>query len=174
MPNEYKNRHNRVGQYLHWKICKHFSIGTQGNWYEHHPEPVTEGKDTVVLWDFPIHTDRTIQANRPDIVIKDKTNNTCLFIDMSIPSDRNVSAKVFEKLSKYKDLEIEVEKMWHLKTKSLPVVGALGLIKKDTDKFLEQIPGNPRLEKVQKIVLNSTAHIIRRALSIRNVFMFVN
>ena len=109
MPNEYKNRHNRLGQYLHWKICKHFSIGTQGNWYEHHPEPVTEGKDTVVLWDFPIHTDRTIQANRPDIVIKDKTNNTCLFIDMSIPSDRNVSAKVFEKLSKYKVLEIEVE-----------------------------------------------------------------
>ena len=166
-PNEYKNRHDRVGQYLHWKICKHFSIGTQGNWYEHHPAPVTEGKDTTVLWDFPIHTDRTIQANRPDIIIKDKTNNTCLFIDMSVPSDRNVSAKVFEKLSKYKDLEIEVEKMWHLKTKTLPVViGALGLIKKDTDKFLEQIPGKPRLEEVQKIVLNSTAHILRRALSI--------
>ena len=86
---------------------------------------------------------------------------------MSIPSDRNVSAKVFEKLSKYKDLEIEVEKMWHLKTKTLPVViGALGLIKKDTDKFLEQIPGNLRLEEVQKIVLNSTAYILRRALSI--------
>ena len=86
---------------------------------------------------------------------------------MNIPSDRNVSAKVFEKLSKYKDLEIEVEKMWHLKTNTLPVViGALGLIKKDTDKFLEQIPRNPRLEEVQKIVLNSTAHILRRALLI--------
>ena len=70
-------------------------------------------------------------------------------------------------LSKYKDLEIEMEKVWHLKTKTLPVViGALGLIKKDTDKFLEQIPGNPRLEEVQKIVLNSTEHILRRALSI--------
>ena len=137
------------------------------NWYEHHPAPVAEGKDAIVLWDFPIHTDRTIQANRPDIVIKDKANNTCLFVNMSIPSDKNVSAKVFENLSKYKDLEIEVEKMWHLKTKTLPVViGALSLIKKDTDKFLEQIPGNPRLEEVQKIVLNSTAHILRRVLSI--------
>ena len=38
--------------------------------------------------------------------------------------------------------------------------------KKNTDKFLGQIPGNPRLEEVQKIVLNSTAHILRRALSI--------
>ena len=120
-PNEYKNRHDRVGLYLHWKICKHFSIGTQGNWYEHHPAPVTKVKDAIVLWDFPIHTDRTIQANRPDIVIKDKANNTCLFIDMSNPSDRNVSAKVFEKPSKYKDLEIEVEKMWHLKPKTLRV-----------------------------------------------------
>ena len=51
-------------------------------------------------------------ANRPDIVIKDKTNNTCMIIDMSILSDRNISAKVFEKLSKYKHLEIEVKKMW--------------------------------------------------------------
>ena len=114
-PNEYKNRHDRVGQYLHWKICRHYSISTPSNWYEHHPDPVTEGKDVSILWDFPIHTDRTIQANRPDIVIKDKRNNTCLLIDMSVPSDNNVAAKVFEKLSKYKDLEIEVEKMWHLK-----------------------------------------------------------
>ena len=86
---------------------------------------------------------------------------------MSIPSDRNVLTKVFEKISKYKDLEIEVEKMWHLKTTPLPVViGALGHIKKGTDKFLEQILGNPKLEEVQKIVLNSTAHVLRRALSI--------
>lgn len=165
-PGEYKNRHDRVGQYLHWKICRHFSINTKDNWYEHHPEPVTEGQDVTILWDFPIHTDRTIQANRPDIVVKDKKNNNCLLIDMSVPSDRNVSAKVFEKLAKYKDLEIEVEKMWHLKTKTIPVVvGALGLIKKGTNQFLEKIPGNPSLYEVQKIVLNSTAHLLRRALS---------
>ena len=30
---------------------------------------------------------------------------------MSVPTGKNVSAKVFEKLSKYKDLEIEIEKM---------------------------------------------------------------
>ena len=86
---------------------------------------------------------------------------------MSVPSDRNISAKVFEKLSKYKDLEVEVQKMWHLKTKTLPVVvGALGLIKKGTQDFLDQIPGKPSLQEVQKIVLNSTAHILRRTLSI--------
>ena len=167
-PGEYTNRHNRVGQYLHWKICQHFNIETKTpNWYEHHPDPVTEGDKCTILWDFPIHTDRTIQANRPDIVVKDKQNNTCLLIDMSIPSDRNVSAKVFEKLSKYKDLEIEIQKMWHLKTTTVPVVvGALGIIKKGTQQFLDKIPGNPSLSEIQKIVLNSTAHILRRTLSI--------
>jgi len=166
-PNEYKNRHDRVGQYLHWKIFRHYSISTPSNWYEHHPDPVTEGKDVSILWDFPIHTDRTIQASRPDIAIKDKRNNTCLLIDMSVPSDNNVAAKEFEKLSKYKDLEIEVGKMWHLKTTTIPVVvGALGLIKKGTNVFIEKILGSPSLQAVQKIVLNSTAHVLRRALSL--------
>ena len=76
------------------------------NWYEHHPDLVTEGEDVSILWDFPIHTDRTIQANRPHIVIKDKMSNCCLLVDMSVPSDNSVAANVFEKLSKYKDLEI--------------------------------------------------------------------
>ena len=166
-PNVYKNRHDRVGQYLHWKILNHFSIETNSNWYEHHPEPVTEGKNVTILWDFPVHTDRMIQANRPDIVVKDKRNSTCLLIDMSVPTDKTVSAKVFEKLSKYKDLEIEIEKMWQLKTTTIPVVvGALGLIKKGTIDYLKKIPGEPSLSEIQKIVLNSTAHILRRALSI--------
>ena len=41
---------------------------------------------------------------------------------MSVPSDTNVSLKIFEKLSKYKDLEIEATKMWHLKTTTPPLV----------------------------------------------------
>eukprot|EP00795_Rhopilema_esculentum_P016353 gene16353-biopygen5591 len=109
-PNEYKYRHDRIGQYLHWKILNHFSLETKSNWYEHHPKPVTEGKNVTILWDFSVQTDRTIQANRPDIIVKDKTKNNCLLIDMSVPSDKNVSAKVFEKLSKYKDLELKLER----------------------------------------------------------------
>ena len=61
---------------------------------------------------MPIQTDREIKANRPDIVIKDKQEKSCLLIDMSIPTEKNTSVKVTEKLSKYKDLEIEIERMW--------------------------------------------------------------
>ena len=37
--NEYKNRHNRVGQYIHWKICNHYDTETPGKLYEHRPLP---------------------------------------------------------------------------------------------------------------------------------------
>ena len=120
-----------------------------------------------ILWDFPVHTDRTIQANRPDIIIKDRKNKVCVLIDMSVPTDKNISVKVFDKLSKYKDLEIEIQKMWNLKTITVPVVvGSLGMIKKDTQAFINKIPGKHNLQEIQKIVLTSTAHILRKVLSI--------
>ena len=87
-------------------------------------------------------------------------------IDVKIPTDKNVSVAEFEKLSKYKDLEIEVEKLWHMKTVTIPVViGALGMIKKGTDKHLEKIPGSPNLDEMQKKALTGTAHILRKTLS---------
>ena len=76
----------------------------------------------TILWDFPIRSHRTIQANRPDIVIKHKQNKTCQLIDISVASDSNISAKEFEKLSKCKDLEIEIAKMWEMKTKTIPLL----------------------------------------------------
>ena len=108
-PNEYKARHDRVGQYLHWKICKSYKIETCEHRYEHKPQLVVEGDNVTLFWDFPIRTDRTIQTNSPDIIVKDFKEKTCLLIDMNIPTDQNISAKEFDKLSKYKDLAIEIQ-----------------------------------------------------------------
>ena len=86
---------------------------------------------------------------------------------MSVPSDSNISAKGFENVSKYKDLENEIAKMSKMKTKTIPViVGALDMIKKGTQKYVNEIPGNLSLVEIQKIVLISTAHIPRRTLSL--------
>ena len=47
-------------------------------------------------------------------------------IDVTVPGDKNVSLKEFQKLPKYKDLEIEFTKMLKLKIKTIPaVIGAL-------------------------------------------------
>ena len=46
---------------------------------------------------------------------------------LAVPSDRNTSVKVDEKLSKDKDLEIEIGRMWKMETETIPVViSALG------------------------------------------------
>ena len=86
---------------------------------------------------------------------------------MSVPSNSNISAKESEKLSKYKDLEIDIAKMQKMKTKTIPVIVlVLGIIKKGTQKYVNEIPGNLSLAEIQKIVLNSKAHILRRSLSL--------
>ena len=151
--NEYTNRYNRVGQYRHWKIRNHDDIEIPNKWYKYNPLPVVDIPKMTILRDFPIRTDRTIQANRTDILIKHKQNKTSQLRDMSVPSDGNISAKESERLRRHKDLEIEIAKMWKMKTKVLPViVGALGIIKKGMQKYVNEIPGNLSLAEIQKLV----------------------
>ena len=110
--------------------------------------------------------DHEIPTNRPDIIVKDCKKKTFLLIDMTVPSDRNLSLNEYEKISKYKDLEIEIQKMWHLKAIVIPVVvGALGMIKKKTEDHIKPIPGDPCLQESQKIALNGKAHLLQRVLS---------
>ena len=88
-------------------------------------------------------------------------------IDVTVPADKNSSLKEFQKLSKYTYLETEVTKMRKPNTKTIPVVtGALGIIKKGTENFIYEISGKPLLQEMQKIVLTSTAHMLRKVLSI--------
>ena len=57
--------------------------------------------------------------------------------------------------------------MWKLKTKIIPeVIRALGMIKKGTQNVINQIPGTPSLQEMQKIVFTSTTHILLKVLSI--------
>ena len=165
-PKEYKERHEKMGQYIHWIACQHYNAQHAEHWYEHHLEPVTEGNDATILWDFTIHTDRSVKANRPDITVKDHKEKTCLLIDMTVPSDRNISLKEYKKVTKYGSLEIEIQKMWNLKATMIPVVTApFGMIKKKTEDYIKQIPGKPCLKELQKIVLNGTAHSLPCVLS---------
>ena len=163
---EFMQRHDKAASYIHWKISKAFSLPVADKWYNHSPETVVSNDQVTLIWDMQVHTDKEIKANKPDIIIKDHINSTCQLIDMTIPSDRNVSIKEVEKFSKYKDLEIEIGKMWKMKVTTIPVViGALGAIKKGMKSNIDKIPGKIYLEELQKITLLGTAHILRKVLS---------
>ena len=84
-------------------------------------------------------------------------------------TEKNTSVKVTERLSKYKDLEIKVERTWGIKATTiiLVVIGVMVLIKKGLGKYVQHITGNIKMHELQKITLLGTSHILRKALSIK-------
>lgn len=48
---------------------EHYRTGIHAYPYGHHPEPLVESKINTILWDFADIIGRTIQIDRPDIVI---------------------------------------------------------------------------------------------------------
>ena len=70
---------------------------------------------------------------------------------MSVSTDNNTSVKKWNKI-RYKNLEIEIEKMWLLKTTIIPlIVGTLSMIKKRTDKHINKILSSLNLYELQKL-----------------------
>ena len=117
------------------------------------------------MWNKTILTNRTIPANRPDLIILNKNEQNCLIVDVAVPDDVNVSKKETEKRLKYKDLQIEISRMWNVKTKVIAVVvGALGTKSDNFNKEIELIPGKPIAEDIQNIALNGTARTLRKVL----------
>jgi len=75
-----------------------------------------------------------------------------MLIDTAISGDRNVIEKETEKIKKYKDLTIEIQGMWNVKTEVVPVIiGATGTISKSFRKYVSNIPGNHEVKELQKI-----------------------
>jgi hypothetical protein len=103
-------------------------------------------------------------ANRPDIIIKNK-DKTCLLIDVAMPSDKNVIQNEAEKKLKYKNLSIEIQRMWNMKCFVIPVtIGVTGIVSKSLQKYLETIPGQHSIDSLQKTAMLGTSHIIREVL----------
>ena len=65
------------------------------------------------------------------------------------------------------ELEIEISRIWGLKTEIVPVnIGALGLLKTGLGKYMgKKINKNINIEELPKISLLSTAHILEKVLS---------
>ena len=125
----------------------------------------SQGGKVTILWNQQVQTDRTIPNNKPDIIICDNEKGTCMLIDVAISGDRNVIKKEAGKILKYKDLTIEIQRMWNVKTNVIPVIiGATGTLSKTFRKYMSNIPGNPKVKKLQKTAVLGTAHILRKVL----------
>jgi len=76
-----------------------------------------------------------------------------------------VIKKETEKILKYTDLTIEIQRMWNVKTKVMPVIiGATGTISNSLRKYVSNIPGKHEVKELQKTAILGTAHILRKIL----------
>jgi len=73
--------------------------------------------------------------------------------------------KEAEKILKYKDLTIEIQHMWNVKTKVIPVIiGTTGTMSKTFRKYVSNITENHEVKELQKTAILGTAHILQKVL----------
>ena len=86
------------------------------------------------MWDFSIQPDHVTEARRPDLVVVDRKERSSKIIDFAVPGDSRIEEKEKDKIEKYQDLGRELQKLWNVKLKIIPlVVGVLGTIPKQFD-----------------------------------------
>jgi hypothetical protein len=162
---QYVKWHDKMSAQIHFNICK--EIGAQldkKHWYEHVPKSVVTNQGG--RWNQQVQTDRTIPNNRPDIIIRNNEKGTYMLIDAAISEDKNIFKKEAEKILKYKDLTIETQRMWNVKSRVIPVItGATVTIFKSFRKYVSDIPGNHDVKEIQKTAIFGTAHILRKVLT---------
>jgi hypothetical protein len=89
-----------------------------------------------------------------------------MLIDVAISGDRNVIKNVAEKILKYKDFKIEIQRTWNIKTGVIPVIiGATGTVSRVFRKYVRNIPGIFEVKELQKTAILGTAHILRKVLT---------
>ena len=88
-----------------------------------------------------------------------------MLIDVANSGERNVIKMEAETILKYKDFTIEIQRMWKVKSKVIPViVGATGTISNSLRKYVSNIPAKHEVKELQKTAILGTAHILRKVL----------
>ena len=114
-----------------------------------------------------VRTDRTVPNSKPNIIICDNKKGTCILIvvDAEIPGDRNVIKKEAKKILKYQDLIMDIQRVWNVKSKVIPVIiGVTGTISKSPRQYLINVAGKHEIKELQNPDIMGTAHKLRKVL----------
>jgi hypothetical protein len=60
-----------------------------------------ENDSAKLYWDKQITSDRTLDYNKPDIVLIDRKTNKGIIIDIAVPDSQNTQKTISTKISKY-------------------------------------------------------------------------
>nr|CAI5845753.1 unnamed protein product [Callosobruchus analis] len=91
-----------MGKVLHQEVAIKLDLGNNF-------VPTLENERYKMYWDRAIITERPVQHNRPDMVVVDKSEKSCIIIDYAVPLDDNIGKAYQEKKEKYKYLADEIK-----------------------------------------------------------------
>lgn len=165
---DYKFRHDQVGKIIHQELAlKYKLIEHKVNYYQYEPATILENNEYEMYWDRTIITDKRLEHNRPDIVVKKKKENEVLLIDFAVTNNNNLTQTYREKITKYIDLCFEIKDMWKYdRVRVIPLVlSNMGVIPKTLIESLKAIDLEPyQYQLMQKSVILNTCHTARRFL----------
>ena len=168
--NEYTKRHNNVVNIIHQKILKNCEFPYEtGSYYKWKPPPVIENEKYKIYYDRTILSNNTFLHNRPDITFVDKSSKSGIFIDIAVPSTKNISKTYSEKTNKYAELAIETKRNWNLsEIKIIPIIiSSEGIVHKRLKNDLKVLGLNTSIvDEIQKAVIIDTCHITRTFLNL--------
>ena len=168
--NDYLNRHNSVAKIIPSKLANKYKLlEILPPYYKYSPAPVLESSEALLYWDRPILTDRTVEHNRPDILIIEKRSRRARIVDIGVPLSHNLRKVETEKIRKYQHLAIAVKRLWKLESVTiLPlIISAEGIL---TGKLKENITALGLFCNIictmQKATILQTCHLVRTFLSL--------
>ena len=84
------------------------------------------------MWDFSNQTDGFIErSSKTSLDVVAEKERSCKIIDFAVSGDSRIEEKEKIKIEKYQDLGSELQKIWNVKVKIIPlVIGSLGAIPK--------------------------------------------
>ena len=101
------------------------------------------------------------------MVLVDQKERICKIIDFAVPEDSRIEEKEKNKKEIYQDLGRELQKIWNVKVKFIPLaVGSLGAIPKEFGNRLKQIGITAGTAQVHKTVLLGTVRILKKVFEI--------
>ena len=100
-------------------------------------------------------------------MVVNKKERKCYIIDVAVPGDVRIAEKETEKIEKYDEIKREVERLWKVKAKVIPIVlGALGTVTQSLGNYIKEIGVKIQLKLIQKSLPVGTARVLRKVLEI--------
>ena len=90
-----------------WPLCTSFHP-----YYEFYLFPVSKKDNSLLYWDKQVITDETINFNKSNVIILDKTQRKTYLTEVGVPSTGNIRNIYNTKITRYHTLKKEVKRIW--------------------------------------------------------------